>query len=97
MIIHQDIEIYNYFPSGFIEAFSKLGGLLALLNIGIALNFIHKRWFVKEINEIITQSKIVPVKDKDEDEYEGGKETKTQTSVDKIYSIEYYNKLIEAV
>jgi hypothetical protein len=68
MTIHQDIEIYNYYPSGFIEAFSKLGGLLALLNIGLALNFVHKRWFVKEINQIIAQSKIIPVKNQDEDE-----------------------------
>jgi hypothetical protein len=73
--VNQDFEIYSYYPSGFIEAFTKIGGLLALLNIGIALNFIHKRWFDKEIEQIIAQSKITPVKDKEEEE----KGNKTET------------------
>jgi hypothetical protein len=51
-----------------IAAFSKLGGLLAFLKIATVLNYMHKRWFDKEINKIIAQSKIVPVKDKEEED-----------------------------
>ena len=38
----------------------------------------HKRCFDKEINKVITQSKIAPVKDKDEDEEKGTKKKKTK-------------------
>ena len=77
-----------------ITAFSKLGGLLALFKIGSLLNYMHMRWFNKEINQVIAQSKIVPEKDKDEEDEEG-KKPKKKTLVNKIYSIEYFNKMIE--
>ena len=63
MTIHQDIDIYNYYPSGLIEAFSKLGGLLAILKISIIMNFLHRRWFEKEINDQIANNNITTDKE----------------------------------
>jgi hypothetical protein len=76
--VQEDTEVYKYYPSGLINAFSKLGGLLAFLKIGALLNYMHKRWFDNEIDKVITQSKIAPVKVKDEDEETGKKKKKTK-------------------
>lgn len=35
--IHQDKEIYDFYPSGIMIALSKLGGLLAILNISMLI------------------------------------------------------------
>ena len=66
-MVQQDSDIYKYYPSGLITAISKLGGLLAILNVGVILSFLHKRWFNKEINQVISQSKILPLVDKEEE------------------------------
>lgn len=75
-----------------LEAFSKLGGLLAIFNIAIVLNIIHKYWFYKEVNEYFAESKIVPAKENDEEE---GKDAQNQPLIDEIISIEYYKNMIE--
>lgn len=59
--INQEAKIYDFYPSGLLEAISKLGGLVAILNVGVLLNILHKRWFYKEMNEYFSQSKINPV------------------------------------
>ena len=52
----KDIDVYTYYPSGIIDALSKLGGLLAILNVSILIDFLHKRWFDKQMNEKIAKN-----------------------------------------
>jgi hypothetical protein len=44
------------YPSGLVLALTKIGGLLAILKISIVINFLHRRWFEKEINEEIASN-----------------------------------------
>ena len=50
--------IYHFYSLGILQALSKLGGLLAILKISIIMNFLHKRWFEKEINDQIANNNI---------------------------------------
>ena len=43
--------MYKYYPSGMLEALSKLGGLLAILKISAIINCLHRKCFRKEINK----------------------------------------------
>ncbi len=43
-----------------------------IINVGLVLKYLHRRWFEKEINQIIDQTNIAPAVDdmKDEDDEE---------------------------
>jgi hypothetical protein len=55
--------IYHYYSLGILSALSKLGGLLAILKISIIMNFLHRRWFEKEINDHIANNNIATDKE----------------------------------
>jgi len=84
--IQQDKVIYQYYPSGFLQALSKLGGLLAILKVGIIIESLHKRWFNKEVAEIIAKNNIKAEQDEGE-----------SMEIKKIYSIEQFNNLMKRV
>jgi uncharacterized membrane protein len=48
--VQQDMVTYEYYPSGILQGLSKLGGLIAIFNISIILNYFHHKKFNKEIN-----------------------------------------------
>lgn len=39
--IQQDKIVYQYYPVGILQGLSKLGGIIAIFNIGILLNAMH--------------------------------------------------------
>jgi hypothetical protein len=41
---------YNRYPQNFVSGLTKIGGLVAVLQIGIILSFIHRKIYEKEIN-----------------------------------------------
>ena len=84
--MQQDKIIYDYYPAGIIQGLSRLGGLIAIFNIGIILNFVHQYKFNKEINNELKKWRAVKGK---EDENEGAQK--------KIYSIENFNILIRRI
>ena len=75
------------YPTGLVNALTKIGGLLAILKISIVINFLHKKCFEKKINEEIASNQIAP------DEEEGLKPVIAQN----IYSIENFNLLLQRV
>ena len=75
------------YPTGLVNALTKIGGLLAILKISIVINFLHKKCFEKKINEEIASNQIAP------DEEEGKKPVIAQN----LYSIENFNLLLQRV
>ena len=41
----ENVGLYSRYPDTILMGLTEVGGLLALLNIGIALRFFHKRYF----------------------------------------------------
>jgi hypothetical protein len=79
--------LYVLYPSGILNALTKIGGLLAILKISIIISFLHKRWFEKEINDQIAKNMICS----DEEE------AKSHVNVLNQYSIENFNMLMQRV
>ena len=64
---------------------SKLGGLLAILQVSIVLNFYHRKWFREEIDQIRAKKKIGLANE----------ESKGGTKPLELYSIENFNRMME--
>ena len=73
------MENYKYYPSGLLQALTKLGGLLAILKIGFLINFMHKYWFKKEISQKMSKA---------------GEGSNHPNEAQKIYSIENFNAMM---
>lgn len=81
-----EFETYFYYPSGILNVFEKLGGLLALLNISMAIEWLNKRWFKKEINKKLGDGKVA----KDE-----AQKFKKPSDVDDLCSIECIHSILQ--
>ena len=57
-LVQKEKEIFQYYPTGIVQMLTKMGGLLAILNFTIIINYMHKRWFDKKINDLIAKSDI---------------------------------------
>ncbi len=52
-LVQKEKEIYLYYPTGIVQMLSKMGGLLAILNVSIIISYFHSRWFNKKLNDQI--------------------------------------------